>query len=106
MAYRIANNDNILKINDLSPLYLSTQKDIIKLLQERMYQVRDKDKKKSKKKNAKGGHVMWYRIGVLEDGTEVPQGILLSSSSDSIAWRKQLADIGRNDTNIVAVKIN
>ena len=105
MSYRIASNNEI-KIGDLTPLYQSTQKDILKILKERLYQVREKDRKKSKKKGAKGGHVMWYRIGILEDGTHVSQGILLSSSSDSIAWKKQLADIGRNDSGIVAVKID
>ena len=105
MSYRITNK-NIIQIKELTPLYLSTQKDVIKILEERMYTVREKDRKRSKRKNAKGGHVMWYRIGILEDGTEVPQGVLLSSSSDSVAWRKQLADINRNDTDIVAVKIN
>lgn len=96
--------NNINMIDDLTPLYLTTQKDIVKMLRERLYQVRSSDKNKYKKNSAKGGHVMWYRVGINEQGDEVPQGVLLSSSSGKIAWRKQLADINRNDMNIVGVK--
>ena len=98
--------NNYYTIQDLTPLYQTTQKDITKILKERMYQVRKIDKSKSKRNSAKGGHVMWYRIGINQKGEEIPQGILLSSSSGKVAWRKQLADISRNDFNIIGVKIS
>ena len=41
--------NNINMIDDLTPLYLTTQKDIVKMLRERLYQVRSSDKNKYKK---------------------------------------------------------
>ena len=76
-----------IEFTNMTPLYEITQKDILKILKERLYQVRKSDIKKSKRNSAKGGHVMWYRVGINKDGEEVPQGILLSSSSGTIAWK-------------------
>jgi hypothetical protein len=93
-----------IEFTNLTPLYEITQKDILKILKERLYQVRKSDIKKSKRNSAKGGHVMWYRVGINQKGEEVPQGILLSSSSGTIAWKKQLANINKNDYGIIGVK--
>ena len=59
---------------------------------------------KSKRNSAKGGHVMWYRVGINQKGEEIPQGILLSSSSGTGAWKKQLSNISKNDYGIIGVK--
>ena len=57
-----------IEFENLTPLYQITQKDIIKILKERMYQIRKSDINKSKRNCAKGGHVMWYRVGINQKG--------------------------------------
>jgi hypothetical protein len=97
-------HETVTKLNNLTPLYQTTEKDVIKILKERKYRIRQSDLKKLKRNSAKGGHILWFRIGINAKGKEIPQGVLLSSSSGNLAWKKQIANISKNDTDIIGVK--